>query len=74
VDEGSGIVDLGRLALAFKAANGDGGVTGTPPIKSLDYRPGGVGSTVLLDPDKVGAFWKDVRDGNLEPGDVGGVD
>lgn len=73
VDESSGIVDLGRLALAFKAANGDGGVTGTPPIKSLDYRPGGVGSTVLLDPDKVDGFWKDVRDGTLEPGDVGGI-
>lgn len=74
LDESSGIIDLGRLALAFKAANGDGGVTGTPPIKSLDYRPGGVGSTVLLDPDTVGAFWKDVRDGDLEPGDVGGID
>nr|WP_147572781.1 LCP family protein [Cellulomonas massiliensis] len=73
VDESSGIFDLGRLALAFKAANGDGGVTGTPPIASLDYRPGGVGSTVLLDPDEVGGFWKAVRDGTLEPGDVGGV-
>jgi LCP family protein required for cell wall assembly len=73
VDEDTDIVDLGRLALAFRAANGPGGVTGTPPIKDLGYRPGGVGATVLLDPDTVGQFWADVRDGNLEPGTVGGL-
>ena len=73
VDEGMGMIDMGKMALAFKAANGDGGITGTPPIKSLDYRPGGVGSTVLLDPDTVEAFFADIRDGNLEPGKVGGM-
>ena len=43
---------MARLALAFRAANGADGITGTPPIADIDYRPGGnVGSTVLLDPD-----------------------
>jgi len=75
VDEKSGIVDLGRLGLAFKAATGPEGVTGTPPIADPGYDPGtGVGSTVLLDEDKVDQFWADVRDGDLEPGStVGGL-
>ncbi|MFE6971705.1 LCP family protein [Isoptericola sp. NPDC057653] len=75
VDEKSGIVDLGRLGLAFKAATGPKGVTGTPPIENPGYNPGtGVGSTVLLDADKTEKFWADVRDGNLEPGStVGGL-
>ncbi|HEY0215699.1 MAG TPA: LCP family protein, partial [Cellulomonas sp.] len=72
--EGTDVVDLGRLALAFRAATGPEGVTGTPPILSLDYRPGNVGSTVQLDPDQVGPFFTAVRDGTFEPGSVvGGV-
>src|SRR5699024_6183727 len=68
-DDGTGITDLGRLALAFRAATGEGGVTGTPPVANVDYRPGGgAGSTVLLDPEKAPAFWDAVRDGTLEPG------
>lgn len=73
VDEGTNIVDLGRLALAFRAATGPGGVRGTPPIANPDYRPGGVGSTVLLDPDASPAFWASVADGTLTPGSVGGL-
>jgi len=74
VDEGSDIVDLARLGLAFKAANGAGGITGTPPIKSLDYRPGhNLGSTVLLDPDTTPAFFAAIRDGSLPAGPVGGM-
>ena len=73
VDEDMGMIDMGKMALAFKAANGDGGITGTPPIKSLDYRPGGVGSTVQLDPKKTPAFFEDIRDGKLDPGKVGGM-
>ncbi len=74
VDHDTDIVDLARLALAFRAATGPDGVRGTPPISSLDYRPGDVGSTVLLDPDAAPAFWQAVTDGTLEPGVVGGVD
>lgn len=74
VDQRTGIVDLGFLALAFKSATGPKGVTGTPPISNPDYRPGDAGSTVQLDPETVGQFWVDVRDGNLEPGStVGGL-
>ncbi|MBM7498367.1 LCP family protein [Oerskovia paurometabola] len=73
VDEKTGIVDLGKLALAFRAANGPDGVTGTPPISDPDYRPGGVGSTVRLDPDLSPAFWADLRDGKLPAGVVGGL-
>ena len=73
VDEKSGMVDLGRLALAFKGATGPDGVTGTPPIADPGYDPGtGVGSTVLLS-DDAESFWADVRDGDLEPGTVGGM-
>jgi LCP family protein required for cell wall assembly len=74
VSEGTNILDLGRLALAFRAATGPGGVRGTPPIASLDYRPGGdVGSTVLLDPEATPAFWQAIVEGTLPPGPVGGI-
>lgn len=72
-DEDAGVVDVARLALAFRDANGEAGITGTPPIASMDYRPGGVGSTVRLDPDLTPGFFADVRDGKLPPGAVGGV-
>lgn len=74
VDESAGITDLARLALAFRAANGIDGITGTPPIADLDYRPGGVGSTVLLDPDETPHFFEQIRDGELPPGKVNGLD
>ncbi len=72
LDTSANIRTLAALALAFRAANGPGGVTGTPPIKSADYRAGAVGSTVLLDPGAAPTFWAQVRDGTLSPGKVGG--
>jgi LCP family protein required for cell wall assembly len=73
-DEDTGIIDLGRMFLAFRAANGDGGVTGTPPIRSLNFRGGnGSGSSVQLDPDLSPAFWRDLANGDLPPGPVGGM-
>jgi LCP family protein required for cell wall assembly len=74
VDDSMSIVDLGKMALAFRAATGPGGVRGTPPISNPDYRPGKVGSTVLLDPKTTPAFWKDLVAGTLKPGKVGGVE
>lgn len=71
--EGTDIVDMAKLALAFRSAGGEGGITGTPPIANLDYRPGGVGSTVLLDPDQTPTFFAQIRDGELAPGVYGGV-
>ncbi|MEP7762962.1 LCP family protein [Sanguibacter sp. 25GB23B1] len=73
VDEDSNILDLGRLALAFRGANGPDGITGTPPISDPDYRPGNVGSTVRLDPDLAPQFWQDIADGALPAGAVGGM-
>ncbi len=74
VSTGTGTIDLARAALALKSARGDDAVTGTPPIKSLDYRVEGAGSTVLLDPDKVGEFWRKIAAGEYAPGtEVGGI-
>jgi LCP family protein required for cell wall assembly len=73
VSEGTGIVDLARLALAFRTATGPDGIRGTPPIADTDYRPGGIGSTVLLDPETTPQFFSDIMTGDLPPGPVGGV-
>lgn len=73
VSNGTDVVDLGRLALAFRAASGPDGITGTPPIANPDYRPGGVGSTVLLDPERSPGFWAAITEGSLPPGKVGGL-
>src|SRR3712207_3105512 len=67
VSEDTGIVDLGRLALAFRGASGPDGIRGTPPIIDADYRPGGIGSTVRLDPDATPKFFRDVMNGDLPP-------
>ncbi|MGC5166988.1 LCP family protein [Luteimicrobium sp. DT211] len=70
VDKGTNIVDLAKLAMAFKSANGKDGVTGLPPISDRDYRPGGVGSSVRLDPDKAPKFFANVMNGKLKAGTV----
>ncbi|GAA5517676.1 putative cell wall biosynthesis protein LcpB [Demequina sediminis] len=74
VSDGTGALDLARVALDFNAARGDDAITGTPPIADMGYRVDGVGSTVLLDPDTIDQFWADIAAGTLEPGSVvGGV-
>lgn len=71
VDTDTGIIDLGRMALAFRRATGPDGLIGTPPIASLDYRPGGgLGSTVLLDQEKAPVFFERMRDGELTAADL----
>ena len=73
-DTDSGIIDLVMLGLAFRSANGDDGVTGTPPIATINYRTPAGASAVLLDPDQVGEFWTKIRDGEYEAGEkVGGM-
>ncbi len=74
VDKSANIVTLARLALAFRDASGKDGVRGTPPISNPDYRPGKVGSTVLLDPKTSPAFFAAVTDGTLKAGTAGGVE
>lgn len=73
VSEGTSIVDLGKLALGFRAATGPEGVRGTPWIADPDYRPGGVGSTVLLDEEANAQLFADLIAGTLPPGPVGGM-
>jgi LCP family protein required for cell wall assembly len=73
-DNDSGIIDIAMLALAFRSANGDDGVTGTPPIATINYRTASGASAVQLDPDQVGEFWAKIRDGEYEAGQkVGGM-
>nr|BFF20543.1 LCP family protein [Promicromonospora thailandica] len=73
-DTDSGIIDIARLALAFRSANGDDGVTGTPPIATINYRTPSGASAVQLDPNTVGEFWAKIRDGEYQPGEkVGGI-
>lgn len=69
VSEGTGIIDLGRMALAFRSTMNEG-VQGNPPIGDMDYRPGGVGSTVLLDEERAPGFWQAVLDGTVAEDDL----
>lgn len=69
VSDGTGIIDLGRMALTFRSAMSDG-VHGNPPIGNLDYRPGGVGSTVLIDEERGPGFWQAVLDGTVTEDDL----
>jgi anionic cell wall polymer biosynthesis LytR-Cps2A-Psr (LCP) family protein len=66
VDQDTGIVDLGRMALDFKKATGPDGVTGTPTVSNPDYQPGGVGSTVLLDPEASQREFRQITDGTWQ--------
>jgi len=73
-DTDSGIIDLAMLGLAFRSANGKDGVTGTPPIATINYRTPAGASAVQLDPNLVGEFWAKIRDGDYEAGEkVGGM-
>lgn len=75
VSDGTGPVDLARIAMTFRAAQGDQAVTGTPPIKNWGYHVKGVGSTVLLDTKQLPDFWEKVANGEFEPGsEVGGLE
>ncbi|WP_245967868.1 LCP family protein [Salana multivorans] len=62
---GTGIIDLGKMALTFRDATGPNGYQGTPPIADYDYRGDGIGSTILLDPDGSALMWQQILDGTL---------
>lgn len=68
VDQDAGTKDLGQMVLAFRAASGDG-LTGAPPIESLDYEPGGIGAAVLLQDTTAPDFFAKVRAGTLTTSD-----
>lgn len=59
--------ELGYLALYFKEVY-QSGLTGAPPIASLDYQTF-AGSSVLLDPEKIDEFFRKVASGELTPAD-----
>ncbi|WP_226924789.1 LCP family protein [Georgenia satyanarayanai] len=69
VDDDTGIIDLARMGLAFRSASGSGGLVGPPPIADPNYRPGGVGSTVLLDPNLAPDFFARLATGDLTAAD-----
>jgi len=73
VDEKANLLDLGKLAFAFKRATGPGGATGTPTIASLGYDPGGgVGSAVLLDDKAAAKDFKQLAKGTWTGSDSAG--
>ncbi len=73
-DTDSGIIDLAMLGLAFRSANGEDGVTGTPPIATIGYRTPAGASAVLLDENLTPEFWAKIRDGEYPAGEkVGGM-
>jgi LCP family protein required for cell wall assembly len=73
-DTNSGIIDVAMMGLAFRTANGDDGVTGTPPIATINYRTPSGASAVLLDDNQTPEFWAKIRDGEYEAGQkVGGM-
>ncbi|WP_338401714.1 LCP family protein [Flaviflexus huanghaiensis] len=71
VDEDMSLFELGRIALPMRTIMGPNGVIGTPPIVDVNYQPGGVGSTVLLDPQGTEEFFAKVADGSISQADVG---
>ena len=54
--------------MAFRSASGDG-LTGAPPIESLDYEPGGIGAAVLLQDTTAPDFFDKLREGELTKSD-----
>ena len=69
VDDDTNIIDLALVAWAFRAATGSEGLVGPPPVADLNYRPGSVGSTVLLDEQRAPTFFTRLRDGELTESD-----
>lgn len=70
LDEEANVLTVIRLALAFRSATGSDGVRGTPPISSLNYQPGGIGSAVLITEEDAAAFFAKVADGSITSADV----
>lgn len=69
-DTETDLFDLAMIAWPMRTIMGPSGVIGTPPIASLNYQPGGVGSTVLLDPALTEEFFRKVADGSITQDDV----
>lgn len=68
IDREDSVIDVARLALAFRTARDDG-MTGVPPIASFD-EPTDVGSVVLLVDDTAPDFFTSLREGTLTADDL----
>jgi transcriptional regulator len=64
VDRQTTVPSLARMVMAFRSASHDG-LTGAPPIESLDYEPGGIGAAVLLKDTTAPGFFEALRNGTL---------
>ena len=62
IDRDSGTSSLFGMLMAFRSASSDG-LTGAPPIESLDYEPGGIGAAVLLQDETAPDFFAKPREG-----------
>lgn len=58
-------MDVAWAGLALRGAIGPDGMMGAPPISSLNYVGYDGASYVLLDSDKIDAFWEHVRNGTV---------
>lgn len=72
VDEDASALDIGQMVLGFRSASGSG-MTGAPPISSLDYEPGGIGAAVLLVDTTAPDFFAKLREGTLTTADFNQV-
>ncbi|MDO5672138.1 MAG: LCP family protein [Actinomycetaceae bacterium] len=69
VDHDASIFTLADMLLTMKKASKNG-LQGTPPLASLNYQPGGVGSTVQLDPARIEDFWGKLKTGQKSTQDL----
>lgn len=67
VDENANILNLASLGLAFRAANGEGGLTGAPPIGDANFNANG--SSVVLLADSAPDFFARLASGDLTEAD-----
>lgn len=65
VDNEDSLMDVAWAGLALRGAIGPDGMMGAPPISSLNYVGYDGASYVLLDSDKIDAFWEHVRNGTV---------
>jgi LCP family protein required for cell wall assembly len=68
--EGTGIVDVGRMALTARSAMRSGSLS--IPIEDPEYQTNNSGVAILTDDDDIAAFFASVADGTAEPKPAGG--
>ena len=63
--EGTGIMDVARMALVARSAMGAGSLS--IPIEDPEYQTNNSGVAILTDEDDIAAFFSSVADGTAEP-------